>query len=663
MSLALAFPPRVLYVSAAPELVLRQLQGEPLSLAECAPLADNVSTDEMTPAWACYFYDERLGDYCLTGLRGGAVAPRAVRAGGFTVLVGGHAFGCGSSRETAPYAQRAAGIRLVVARSFERIYRQNCHNLGLFTTTDFALLERLLVAPPPSDELESALLAGLDAVSRSVVMAGGLAALARERRAGRARAPDVGGTPRAQTLAEKILARHWVGVSAPAALAPGDAGFVRADVRFSHDYVTAMIDAQLRDAFGEDARVFEPESVALFRDHLSLLARVMPERERRLGLLDAAQTLAIEQRAFAQRHGIRLFDDDASGASPGICHNLVSEHLAAPGDVVVGTDSHTCTAGVVGAFAFGVGSTDMAAAFIGGDVRVTVPESVRVELRGRLRPGTSAKDAWLTLLARSEVAAGLLRGRVLELGGEGFFSLPIDERATLTNMAAEAGAFTAIAEVDERLIAALAQARGVAESELRRRVVRPDAEARYAARLELDLCCVEPTVALPGDPKNGVPLAQLLAEGPPIPIDIAYGGSCTGGKRADMDMYAAVLRPAARAGRRVAPGVELFIQFGSRSIRRYAEERGYLELFAAVGASLLEPSCGACIRAGPGVSTRAEQVTVSAINRNFPGRSGPGRVYLASPFVVAASALAGRLSLPATLDGGATREPALGDWP
>jgi 3-isopropylmalate/(R)-2-methylmalate dehydratase large subunit len=150
-------------------------------------------------------------------------------------------------------------------------------------------------------------------------------------------------------------------------------------------------------------------------------------------------------------------------------------------------------------------------------------------------------------------------------------------------------------------------------------------------------------IATPGDPRNGVPLRSLAS---PVRIDIAYGGSCTGGKKADMDMYARVLSRAVAQGKRVAPGVHLYLQFGSQDIRRYAEERGYLDVFRQAGAELVDPSCGACIKAGPGASDSPDQVTVSAQNRNFPGRSGPGKVYLASPLVVAASAIAGRIALP-----------------
>jgi 3-isopropylmalate/(R)-2-methylmalate dehydratase large subunit len=150
-------------------------------------------------------------------------------------------------------------------------------------------------------------------------------------------------------------------------------------------------------------------------------------------------------------------------------------------------------------------------------------------------------------------------------------------------------------------------------------------------------------VATPGDPRNGIPIDQLSGE---VKIDIAYGGSCTGGKMADMDMYAEVLRQALDRGMRVASGTQLFLQFGSQKIKEYARQRGYLSLFQEAGAQLVDPSCGACINAGPGASVSPEQVVVSAQNRNFPGRSGPGQMYLASPYVVAASAVAGRIVEP-----------------
>jgi 3-isopropylmalate/(R)-2-methylmalate dehydratase large subunit len=308
-------------------------------------------------------------------------------------------------------------------------------------------------------------------------------------------------------------------------------------------------------------------------------------------------------------------------------------------------------AGALGCFAFGVGSTDLANAWFTRDVRLKVPESVRFVLTGRLSSGVCAKDVMLYLLSQPFWRSGRGIGKVLEFAGSGTAQLTLDERATLTNMAVEAGGFTGIIEADEEVVAYLVKQRGLDAAEIRKRIVKSDPGATYADTFEVDLSKIEPMVALPGDPRNGIPLRELdQKNGGDVRINIAYGGSCTGGKKTDMDMYAAVLGAALSRGQHVAEGVKLYVQFGSQEIRRYAEEKGYIDTFQKVGASLIEPSCGACIRAGPGVSFTADEVTVSAINRNFPGRSGPGKVYLASPLVVAASAIAGKIVHPGELD-------------
>jgi 3-isopropylmalate/(R)-2-methylmalate dehydratase large subunit len=165
-----------------------------------------------------------------------------------------------------------------------------------------------------------------------------------------------------------------------------------------------------------------------------------------------------------------------------------------------------------------------------------------------------------------------------------------------------------------------------------------DRDAEYAQVIELDAAEITPMVATPGDPGNGKYIRELNT---PVPVEIAYGGTCTAGKNEDMDMYAAVLADALKQGRRVAQNVQFWIQFGSQETREYCKRRGYIEVFEKAGARVIEPSCGACINAGPGVSTRPDQIVISAQNRNFPGRSGPGQMYLASPLTVAASAVAG----------------------
>jgi 3-isopropylmalate/(R)-2-methylmalate dehydratase large subunit len=220
-------------------------------------------------------------------------------------------------------------------------------------------------------------------------------------------------------------------------------------------------------------------------------------------------------------------------------------------------------------------------------------------------------------------------------------ALDIDERATMTNMAAEVGAFTGIIAPDEKTARFLAAMRGMDLTAARELCARwqGDPGATYERTLEISADALRPMVALPGDPGNGIPIEQVGS----VRIDIAYGGSCTAGKREDMDMYARVLADGLAHNQRVAPGVTFWIQFGSQEVKQYCQQRGYLEIFAAAGAKVIEPSCGACINAGPGVSDNRDQITVSAINRNFPGRSGPGQMYLASPLTVAASALAGRI--------------------
>jgi 3-isopropylmalate/(R)-2-methylmalate dehydratase large subunit len=648
-STTVSFPGRVLYLTEDPALLEAQLAGQDLPPSPDRALIGSISTDEITPGWVCYYYDATLARYALVGLRGSKIKPDAVKGGGFSVVVSGTSKGCGSSREQAPYAELAAGIKLVVAKSIEKIYRQNCQNIGLLTSTDFTLIDRIRAGEAiPVVEFTK----GLDPISAGIVEHGGLFAYNKARLAGTVSPPPVATAPRAMTLCEKILASHAVadaraGKLGVAAVKPGDAFFSRTDVRFSHEYVTPMAEALFREGFGPDAHVNEPESVFAFRDHLTFLDLIMPKAHREMGLDVQARKLAVVQDEFAKRENVRVYGevhrDGKLVGSEAICHNKVVEELALPGHLVIGTDSHTCMAGALGCFAFGVGSTDMANAWRTRDVRVTVPETARFVLRGKLRPGVCAKDVMLFLLAMPFFKTGDGIGKVIEFAGEGVSAMPMDERATLTNMAVEAGGFTGIIEADEVVVDYLVKQRGLRADDVRARIVRADPGATYCATFEVDLAGIAPMVATPGDPRNGIPLSELGRE---VKIDIAYGGSCTGGKKADMDMYASVLSRAVEHGKRVAPGVHFYLQFGSQDIRRYAEQKGYLDVFARAGAELVDPSCGACIKAGPGSSDSPDQVTVSAQNRNFPGRSGPGKVYLASPLVVAASAIAGRIALP-----------------
>jgi 3-isopropylmalate/(R)-2-methylmalate dehydratase large subunit len=638
------FDGRILFLTDDTTLIRRQLEaGEDLPFDPERPLMNNISTDEITPGWVCFYYDETLGQYVYVGMREAAVQKDEVKNGGFRVVVSGLSKGCGSSRETAPFAERAAGIELVIAKTIEKIYGQNSQNIGLLTSTDFGLVERIRRGEEiPLEEFTR----GLDPISQAIVEYGGLFNYNKARLAGETTPPAIETKKRPMNIVEKIIARHAfvragrVGVEA---VKPGDALFAVADVRFSHEYVTPMAESLFKGALGRDAQVTEAESVYAFRDHLTFLGRVMSDDKKKMGLLERADGLAVTQEDFTRAQGIKLYSGTEEKGSEAICHNAVVEDIALPGQLVIGTDSHTCMAGVLGCFAFGVGSTDMANAWYTKDIRIKVPETVRFVLRGRKRGDVSAKDVMLKILSTDYMKEGKGIGQVLEFAGEGLAEMSIDERATLTNMAVEAGGTTGIIEPDEVTLEYLVRSRGLDAEEIRRGFLKSDADAEYAATFEINLDEIRPMVATPGDPRNGINISELAEE---VKIDAAYGGSCTGGKMADMDMYAAVLKRAVEQGRKVAPGVRLYLQFGSQKIKEYARARGYIEIFERAGAELIDPSCGACINAGPGASKTAETVTVSAQNRNFPGRSGPGKVYLASPYVVAASAIAGHIVEP-----------------
>jgi 3-isopropylmalate/(R)-2-methylmalate dehydratase large subunit len=628
---------RVLYLVDDPELMRAQLAGHDLDPAGNLPLRHDLSTDEITPARFCYHYDRTLGEYPYTGMRAGdefPVAPGAVRAGGFVASVAGRRRGKGSSREAAPFAELAAGISVVFAESCESVYDANCVNLGMLVSTDLGLAARLRGGQPLPLE---AFTDGRDPITAEVVRCGGLFPYNLARLQGAVAATVIATERRPMTLAEKIVASHVRrdGGTGVGAVAPGDATFVAVDLRFTHEYVTPMTAAFWDELVGADVPLTDPGSIVFFRDHLPLVAEAMAADEVAAGRLALANRLAEHQAAFAARTGVRLIDAVAGG---GICHTVVLERFAMPGQLLLGTDSHTCQAGALGCLALGCGATEMLNAWFTRDVRLKVPATLRVEVSGTPSADVTAKDVMLLLLAHPFVRAGRAVGLIIEYGGPVVAAMGVEERATLTNMAAEVGGLTGVVEPDHRVIEFLAERRGGPPPATDG--LRSDPGCEYVARLELDVAELEPMIATPGDPGNGRPARELDG----LRIDIAYGGSCTAGKRSDMDLTATVLRWGLEHGLRAASGVRFFVQCASEDVLQHCRTQGYVGLFERIGAVLLPPSCGACINAGPGVSRSADEVTVSSINRNFPGRSGPGQVYLASPTTVAASALAGSIT-------------------
>src|ERR1700728_147144 len=653
---------RILFLTEDPELIRRQLGGEDLpwdtkSPANNPKLRDDISTDEITPAHYCFYFDETPGEIPYLGLKCGSGPPIGrgdVKRGGFVCAVRGKRRGKGSSREQSPYAEMCAGISVVIAENIERIYKQNCQNLGLLTSTNFSLIDRIR----GGEEIAlSEFTAGEDEITRQVIEYGGLFPFNVARMQGKVFLPPVRQEVNVQmagatltyhtppmTLAEKIFARHMLNekndVGVPAGK-PGDTGFARADLRFSHEYVTPMAAIFFERYVGKEAKVNDPEDILFFRDHLTFLDEVISEEKKKLGLLDLATQLKLKQQEFAAKQGIKLHGElkDRKG-SEGICHSIVLESYALPGQLNIGSDSHTPHVGAIGCVAFGIGTTDVFNSWITKDVRVKVPESVRIVIRGKKHTHVTAKDFILKILSLDYVRSGKALAKVMEYAGEAIEELSVDERATMTNMAAEIGGFTGIVAPDRKAVDFLVERRGMdrAKAQAMTEGLYSDPDAQYAHVIELDAAEITPMVATPGDPGNGKYVRELNT---PVPVEIAYGGTCTAGKNEDMDMYAAVLAAALQHGKRVADSVKFYIQFGSQETREYCLRKGYVDIFQKAGAQVIEPSCGACINAGPGVSTRPDQVVISAQNRNFPGRSGPGQMYLASPFTVAASAVAG----------------------
>ncbi|RMH03333.1 MAG: aconitate hydratase [Planctomycetota bacterium] len=631
---------RILYLTKDLDLIRRQIRdGLRLRMADLDPaeLLDDVNTDVMTPAWVCFRH--RPEDIALDAYAGlvdadgeRVIGTRELMAGGFKAIVSGQRKGTGSSRETAAQCERWSGIRFVFASSFAPIHERNNINLGQLMG-DHDMLRRL----EAGEELALAEFTDrYDPITQLILECGGLFPFSRRVAAGEIVLPANATGPRPMTMAEKMIAAKMLNPGpAGAYVAPGDAVLARVDGGYSHEFTTAQVHTFLQQEFGPDYRVRNPDKLAVFEDHLLYadgVARFAP-------FVDQIQTLRDLQREFQAHTGVRDYQA-RDGVSPGICHQVAREEFVDPGDFIQATDSHTCMGGASNALSYGVGATEYAALAESGFTFVKVPESIRFELVGELPAGCTAKDVMLHILDTFAKREDTLN-RSMEFGGPGLASLSVDERATLCNMATECTARTGICEGDEALAEWLAARRpGTSAADFAARFVAPDEGAEYAGGVHtIDLGAIQPMLARPGDPTYGVP----VAEAGEVPIDIAYGGSCTAGKEDDLAYYARVCAEAVAAGRRVAEGVSFYIQFGSRPVQERARAEGWIDLFERAGVTLIDPGCGACIGCGPGVSETREQVTVSAINRNFAGRSGPGQLWLASPLTVAASAFSGRI--------------------
>jgi 3-isopropylmalate/(R)-2-methylmalate dehydratase large subunit len=638
---------RVLFLTKDPEIIRKQLAGElDLRMEDVSvdDLLDDINTDAMTPAWVCFDHDPaEIAKNAYAGLivDGERVVPeRALMDGNFEVIVSGLRKGVGSSRETAAQCEKWSGIKLVIAASFAPIHARNNINLGTLMG-DHAMLKRL-------QDGESVALNEFyddyDAITQLVVQHGGLFPFAKALAAEEITLPASKSQTRPMTMAEKVLSAHLV-EDAGRTVRPGEPVVVKVDAGYSHEFTTAQVHTFLAEEYGDDYVIANPSKFAIFEDHLIYADEV----KRMVPFMGKIQTLRDLQNEF-QAHTNCLSYAAKDGISPGICHQVAREKFIEPGEFVQATDSHTCMGGGSNSLAWGVGATEYANLVQSGFTVVEVPESIRFEMTGELGESCTAKDVILHILATFAKREDTLK-RVMEFGGPGLASLDMDERATLANMATECAARTGIVEADARTLAWIAERRGgdVTIEQLAAKAVTADPRAHYDGGVHtIDLASIKPMVAHPGDPDRGIPSdptnGALVDEIGEVAIDIAYGGSCTAGKETDLDMYATVMAEAAAAGLRVADDVQFLIQFGSADVESYAREKGYLDVFAKTGVRIISPGCGACIGCGPGVSDNDDQVSVSAINRNYKGRSGPGKLYLASPLTVAASAITGRIT-------------------
>ncbi len=638
---------RVLFLTKDLDLIRKQLyEGLNLRMEDLTveDLLDDINTDVMTPAWVCFDHEPaEIAKNAYAGLmhEGKRVfEENALINGGFQVIVSGQRKGTGSSRETAAQCERWAGIRVVIAASFAPIHERNNINLGQLMG-DHAMLERLQNGEGLAlEEFTSR----YDPVTRLILEEGGLFPFAKRLAAGELQLPALTTPMRPMTMAEKIVARNLVGQPEGQCVKPHDPVIAGVQGGYSHEFTTAQVHTFLSEVYGEDYALPNPGKFAVFEDHL-LYADHNP---RFIPFMHKVQTLRDLQKAFQVHTGVRDYSA-VNGVSPGICHQVAREEFIEVGDFIQATDSHTCMGGVSNALTYGVGATEYANLVSAGFTFVKVPESIRFELVGELHPGCTAKDVILHILA-DHAREELTLNRSMEFGGPGLSSLSVDERATLCNMATECSARTGICEADEQLYAWMGERMPHLDLDVQRGLaVAPDEGAVYDGGVHvIDLSSIQPMVAHPGDPDRGIPSDPTnganVVDLDNVAIDIAYGGSCTAGKEDDMAYYAQVCNAAEAAGLVVADGVDFYIQYGSGHVKALAVREGWHDLFGRVGVKLIDPGCGACIGAGPGVSTEAEQVTVSAINRNFQGRSGPGRLYLASPLTVASSAFTGQIT-------------------
>lgn len=421
------------------------------------------------------------------------------------------------------------------------------------------------------------------------------------------------------TIAEKILGAH----AGSKAVKAGDVVVAGVDFAMLHD-ARAGNALKRVEQLGATSLPFATKT-ALVLDHYSPPPHI-----------EAANT-HVAMRAFADRHGAFLYD-----VGDGICHQVLPEggHLTC-GDLVVGTDTHSTTYGAFNAFGTGVEGTDVSAVMMTGKLWFRVPETIRIELKGKLTPGVWAKDITLTMLGR--LGAEGANYRALEYCGSAVAAMEIDDRMTLANHAAELGAKAALLEADAKTVAWL-KARGAREP----RPVHADADARYVERIEIDASALAPQVARNHHIDDVIAVPEVAGQ----KIDIALIGTCTNGRLDDLRQAAAILK-----GKRIAKGVRMIVTPASRQVYLAAAREGLIEALTLAGAAVDAAGCGTCVNITGHLISGDGQVVISSANRNFKGRLGNpnSEIWIGSAATVAASALTGRVTDPREVAGGQWR--------
>ncbi len=420
---------------------------------------------------------------------------------------------------------------------------------------------------------------------------------------------------RPMTIAEKIIAAHsghdWV--------EPGQLVDVQLDMALGND-ITAPISIEIFKKAGAK-KVFDRKKIALVADHFT------PNKD----IKSAEQVRML--REFSQEHAILHFYE---GGQVGVEHCLLPEKgIVLPGDVVIGADSHTCTYGALGAFATGVGSTDLAAAMITGRTWFKVPETIKIVYKGELQPWVGGKDLILYTIGDMGVDGALYMA--MEFTGPVIESLPMADRFTMSNMAIEAGGKAGLINPDTITEEYVSKRAGRSYQ-----VFRSDEDAGYARVIEYDCSAIEPQIAFPHLPENTVGISEVGT----VELDQVVIGSCTNGRIEDLAVAAGILQ-----GKTVAEGLRLIVLPATPAIWAEALEKGFLKIFSDAGAVIGPPTCGPCLGGHMGVLAKGEKA-LSTTNRNFVGRMGhpESELYLASPAIAAASAVLGRIGSPGELE-------------